>query len=316
VSNKIRRRRRCVLSVPGINERNVTRALASGVDHIFLDLEDSVTPDKKAEARELVIHAFNEMDWNGAVRCFRMNGLDSPWAYDDLAQVVEAAGDNIDTIVIPKVKYARDVEFVETMLGMIELKKGLKKKIGLELLIEEVEGIANIKEISLASDRVESLMFGIGDYSRAQGVDFGDAFGPAQHYPGDLWHFQRSTLAVAARVAGCEYVDGPWAHIPDLDGFAKECQLVKTLGGVGKWAIHPSQIPVATEAFSPSKKHIERAVKYTALFMEARNKGLGAIATEDGTLLDEAVLPMFENVLQSARFFGIEVPEPEDLSAD
>jgi len=255
VSNKIRRRRRCVLSVPGINERNITRALASGVDHIFLDLEDSVTPDKKAEARELVIHAFNDMDWNGAVRCFRMNGLDTPWAYDDLAQVVEAAGDNIDTIVIPKVKYARDVEFVDTMLGMIELKKGLKKKIGLELLIEEVEGIANIKDISLASDRAESLMFGIGDYSRAQGVDFGDAFGPAEHYPGDQWHFQRSTLAVAARVAGCEYVDGPWAHIADLDGYEKDCRMVKTLGAVGKWAIHPSQIPVATEAFSPSMAH-------------------------------------------------------------
>jgi len=310
VSIKTRRRRRCVLSVPGINERNITRALASGVDHIFLDLEDSVTPDKKAEARELVIHAFNEMDWNGAVRCFRMNGLDSQWAYDDLAQVVEAAGDNVDTIVVPKVKYARDVEFVDTLLGMIELKKGLKKKIGLELLIEEVEGIANIKDISLASDRVESLMFGIGDYSRAQGVDFGDAFGPAQHYPGDLWHFQRSTLAVAARVAGCDYVDGPWAHIADLDGYEKDCRMVKTLGAVGKWAIHPSQIPIATQAFSPSADQVARAVEYLALFGEARKKGLGAVATEDGTLLDEAVIPMFENVLKSARFFDIEIPEP------
>jgi len=309
VSTKIRRRRRCVLSVPGINERNITRALASGVDHIFLDLEDSVTPDKKAEARELVIHAFNDMDWSGAVRCFRMNGLDTLWAYDDLAQVVEAAGDNIDTIVIPKVKYARDVEFVDTMLGMIELKKGLKKKIGLELLIEEVEGIANIKDISLASDRAESLMFGIGDYSRAQGVDFGDAFGPAKHYPGDLWHFQRSTLAVAARVAGCDYVDGPWAHIADLDGYEKDCRMVKTLGAVGKWAIHPSQIPVATEAFSPSTDQIARAVEYLALFNDARKKGLGAVATDDGTLLDEAVIPMFENVLESARFFNLEIPK-------
>jgi len=135
------------------------------------------------------------------MRCFRMNGLDTAWAYDDLIQLVEAAGDNIDTIVIPKVKYARDVHFVESLLEMIELKIGLKKKIALEILIEEVEGIANIKDISLASERVESLMFGIGDYTRSQGVPFSDAFGPAAHYPGDLWHFQRSTLAVAARVA-------------------------------------------------------------------------------------------------------------------
>jgi len=225
MSSKIRRRRRCVLSVPGISERKINRALASGVDHVFLDLEDSVVPDKKSEARDLVIHAFNDLDWNGAVRCFRMNGLDTAWAYDDLIQLVEAAGDNIDTIVIPKVKYARDVHFVESLLEMIELKIGLKKKIALEILIEEVEGIANIKDISLASERVESLMFGIGDYTRSQGVPFSDAFGPAAHYPGDLWHFQRSTLAVAARVAGCDYVDGPWALIPDLDGYARECRM-------------------------------------------------------------------------------------------
>jgi len=311
MSNRVRRRRRCVLSVPGINERNIKRALASGVDQVFLDLEDSVTPDKKPAARELVIDAFNSMDWNGAVRSFRMNGLHSSWAYEDLVQVVEAAGTNIDTVVVPKVKYARDVHFVETLLSMIESKKGLKKRVGLEILIEEVEGIANIKEISLASPRIESLMFGIGDYARAQGVDFSDAFGSAPHYPGDLWQFQRNTLAVAARVAGCDYVDGPWALIPDLEGYERECRMVKTLGAVGKWAIHPSQIPVATDAFSPSREQIERAVKYTSLYVEARNKGLGAIATDDGTLLDEAVLPMFENVLETARFYGIEIPDPE-----
>jgi len=205
MSSKIRRRRRCVLSVPGISERKINRALASEVDHVFLDLEDSVVPDKKSEARNLVIHAFNDLDWNGAVRCFRMNGLDTAWAYE----LVEAAGDNIDTIVIPKVKYARDVHFVESLLEMIELKIGLKKKIGLEILIEEVEGIANIK---------------------SQGVPFSDAFGPAAHYPGDLWHFQRSTLAVAARVAGCDYIDGPWALIPDLDGYARECRMALANG--------------------------------------------------------------------------------------
>jgi len=308
MSPKIRRRRRCVLSVPGISERKITRALASGVDHIFLDLEDSVVPDKKSEARDLVIHAFNDLDWNGAVRCFRMNGLDSMWAYDDVIKLVEAAGENIDTILIPKVKYARDVHFVESLLEMIELKTGLKKKIGIEILIEEVEGIANIKEISLASDRIESLMFGIGDYTRAQGVAFSDAFGPAKNYPGDLWHHQRSTLAVAARVAGCDYIDGPWALIPDLDGYVRECRLAKSLGSVGKWALHPTQIPIATEEFSPSREQIQQAAKYIALFTEARNKGLGAIAADDGTLLDEAVLPLFDEVLNNARFYGMEIP--------
>jgi len=311
MSSKIRRRRRCVLSVPGINERMIKRGLSSGVDQVFLDLEDSVVPEKKPDARELVIHAFNDMDWNGTVRCFRMNGLDTAYAYDDLINVVEAAGSNIDTIVIPKVKYARDVHFVESLLEMIELKVGLKTKIGLEILIEEVEGIANIKEISLASNRIESLMFGIGDYTRSQGVPFSDAFGPTENYPGDLWHFQRSTLAVAARVAGCDYVDGPWALIPDLDGYARECRMVKSLGSVGKWALHPSQIPIATQEFSPSNKQIKQAVLYIGLFSEARKKGLGAISADDGTLLDEAVLPLFEQVLENARFFGIDIPKYE-----
>jgi len=265
----------------------------------------------QGEARNLVIHAFNDLDWNGAVRCFRMNGLDTAWAYDDLIQVVETAGENIDTIVIPKVKYARDVHFVESLLDMIELKIGLAKKIGLEILIEEVEGIANIKDISLASERVESLMFGIGDYTRSQGVPFSDAFGPAEHYPGDLWHFQRSTLAVAARVAGCDYVDGPWALIPDLDGYKHECRLVKSLGSVGKWALHPSQIPIATQEFSPSEAQIKQAVDYIGMFSEARQMGLGAISADDGTLLDEAILPLFEHVLENARFFGIDIPEYE-----
>jgi len=291
MNSKIRRRRRCVLSVPGISERKIKRGLSTGVDHVFLDLEDSVVPEKKSEARELIIHAFNDLEWNGAVRCFRMNGLDTAWAYDDLIKVVEAAGKNIDTIVIPKVKFARDVHFVGSLLDMIELKVGLKKK------------------ISLASDRIETLMFGIGDYTRSQGVPFSDAFGPTENYPGDLWHFQRSTLAVAARAAGCDYVDGPWALIPDLEGYARECRMVKSLGSVGKWALHPSQIPIATQEFSPSDEQINQAVGYIGLFSEARKKGQGAISAKDGTLLDEAVLPLFEQVLESARFFGIDIPE-------
>jgi len=145
MTTKIRRRRRCVLSVPG-----------------------------KPEARHNVVHAFNEGDWGNTVRCFRMNGLDTEYAYNDLITVVEGAGQNIDTLMIPKVKYARDVEWVDTFLSQIERKMGFENKIGLELLIEEVEGIANINAISLASDRVEALHFGIGDYVRAQGVDIRD----------------------------------------------------------------------------------------------------------------------------------------------
>jgi len=311
MTDKIRRRRRCMLSVPGSSQRKIEKSLAMGVDFIFLDLEDAVAPDMKPQARQNIIRAFNEMDWNGAVRCFRMNGLDTPWAVDDLTTVVEAAGANIDTIMVPKVKYARDVHFVDTLLEIIERKQGLERRIGLELLIEEVEGIQNIADISLATDRVESLMFGIGDYTRAQGVDPRDAFGPPRVYPGDIWHHQRSTLAVAAKVAAVDYVDGPWALIQDLDGYRRECEMVQSLGGVGKWAIHPSQVPVATQVFSPGEEEIQFAVQNLAEFEAARAQGLGAVRSSTGALLDEAVIPLLEQVLATARFYDMPIPEAQ-----
>ena len=305
MSQKIKRRRRCMMSVPGSSVKKIEKAIAMDVDHIFLDLEDAVAPSMKPEARQNVIKAFNEMDWGNTVRCFRMNGIDSHWAIEDLMEVVSKAGKNIDTLVIPKVKFARDVHFVETMLELIEAENGIEHKIGFEILIEEVEGIHNINEIAAASDRIESLMFGVGDYTRAQGVDFRDAFGTPRFYPGDVWHHQRSTLAVAARVIGADYVDGPWALIPDMEGYTNECRMVKTLGGVGKWAIHPTQVAVAMSEFGPSREEIDASREGLKLFKEARAKGLGAIKAPNGSLLDEAAIPMLQAVLDQAEFYGI-----------
>ncbi len=307
MSQKIKRRRRCMMSVPGSSVEKINKAVGMDVDHIFLDLEDAVAPEKKPQARKNVINAFNEMDWGGTVRCFRMNGIDSYWAIEDLTEVVSQAGNNIDTLVIPKVKFARDVHFVETLLDLIEAEHGIDHKIGFEILIEEVEGIQNISEIAAASERIESLMFGVGDYTRAQGVDPRDAFGKPRYYPGDIWHHQRSTLVVAARVIGADFVDGPWALIPDMDGYRNECRMVKTLGGVGKWAIHPTQVPVAMAEFSPSSEEITKATAALELFKEARAKGQGAIKTPDGTLLDEASIPLLEAVLEQAEFYDISV---------
>lgn len=307
ITNK--RRRRCMMSVPGSSERKIAKALDMNVDHIFLDLEDSVAPQMKPEARLNVIRAFNEMDWGNSVRCFRMNGIDSFWAIEDITQVVTAAGANIQTIMIPKVKYAKDVHFVETLVELIEQQQGFSHKIGFELLIEEVEGIHNINEIVAASDRIESLIFGIGDYTRAQGVDIRDAMGKPRFYPGDIWHYQRSVLAVAARVIGADYIDGPWSLIPDMDGYERECKMVKTLGGVGKWAIHPTQVAVAQSEFGPSAQEIKMATKSLAMFEEARAKGLGAIKTPNGGMLDEAAIPLLQNIINQAEFYGISVAE-------
>ncbi len=304
--NKVKRRRRCQLAVPASSWSKIEKAASIGVDHVFLDLEDAVTPSKKPEARKNVVKAFNELDWGNTVRCFRINGLDGPWAYQDLVEVVSGAGANIDTILVPKVKGARDVHFVETFLEQLEMELGLERKIGLELLIEEVEGVAFINDIAAASERVECLIFGIGDYTRAQGVDMRDAFGKPRHYPGDVWSHARNSIVVAARCVGADYVDGPWARIPNLDGFRRECKMVKTIGGVGKWAIHPTQIPIATEEFGPSKEEIAMAKDYLEQFQAARAEGKGAIKTPDGGLLDEAAIPLLQQVLNQAEFYGLE----------
>ena len=179
-----KRRRRCQLAVPADSWHKIEKAAASGVDHVFLDLEDAVAPQNKAQARQNIIKAFNELDWGETVRCFRMNGLDCEHAYQDLVEVIEGCGQNVDTVLVPKVMAPRDVHFVENMLQQLEWKIGRKDPIGIEMLIEEVEGAAYCVEIATASPRVECLIFGVGDYTRAQGVDIRDAFGKAAQLSG------------------------------------------------------------------------------------------------------------------------------------
>jgi citrate lyase subunit beta/citryl-CoA lyase len=188
------------------------------------------------------------------------------------------------------------------------MKFGFKRKIGLELLIEEVEGIANVNTIAVSSPRIESLMFGLGDYTRSQGVDFREAFGANRTYVGDVWHYQRHAISVAAHVARVDYVDGPWPRIPDMDGFRRECHFARTVGAVGKWAIHPSQIPIATEAFSPTAQQIEIASRNIALIHAAQARGEGAIKSPEGGLLDIAAVPLLQQVLDKAKFYGLPVP--------
>lgn len=303
---KPRRRRRVQLAVPATERRKIDKALGLGVDHVFLDLEDAVAPQNKPQARENVVSALNEADWGDTVRCFRMNGLDTPWAYQDLVTVVEAAGHRLDTVMLPKARYARDVQWLDIFLGQIEAGCDIGHRIGIEVLIEEVEGVANVDEIALASPRVEALIFGMGDYSRSQGVDAADAFGPARHYPGDIWHYQRSRIAVAAAMAGADYIDGPWANIDDTEGFRQECRVVKTLGAVGKWALHPGQVGIAREEFSPGPQEISQAQEYIALYEQAKAQGIGAIKAPDGKMLDEAVLRLYRRVLDRAAFLGID----------
>ena len=188
----------------------------------------------------------------------RINDLTTEYAYEDIIEVVEGARENLDVIMLPKAMSAADVQFVDKLLSMMEKKLGLKKRIGIDVLIEEVEAMMRVEEIAASTPRLECLIFGMGDYSASQGISLRD-IGGASGYPGDIWHYQRHKLTIAARAHRIDAVDGPFADFRGPDAFREECRRSMILGMVGKWAIHPSQVALAQEAFSPPAADVERA---------------------------------------------------------
>ena len=246
------RLRRVQLAVPGSSEKMMAKAAASAADHVFLDLEDAVAPSAKIAARGKVIEALKTLDWGRKVRSVRVNDLTTQWAYDDIIRVVEEAGSYLDTIILPKPKRASDVMFLDTLLSQIEKKTNPGRRIGIEVLIEEVEAMMRVDEIAFSSPRLELLIFGMGDYSAAQGIH-PDAIKGLSGYPGDIWHYGRWKIVVAARSAGIDAIDGPFPMFKDPDGYREEARRSALLGFVGKWAIHPAQIEPALEVFTPDR---------------------------------------------------------------
>lgn len=301
--SKIRRKRRCHLSVPADDYHKIEKAASSGVDFVFIDLEDSISPKAKVAARANIIKGYKELAWGKTTKCYRINGLDTEWCYEDIIEVVSQAGEEIDTLMIPKVKSVGDVVFVDTLLSQVEMKYRITKPIGLELLIEEVEGIENISEIAKASTRTEALHFGIGDYSRSMGIDARDGFGSPRFYEGDIWHYVRSRIVVAARANGLVAVDGPYPHLGNKEGFKKVAQKALSLGMKGKWAIHPSQIALANGVFTPNPKEVAQFRAMKAAIEKASAAGKGAIQF-NGMMLDEAVIPMLEAVIEQSEFLN------------
>lgn len=298
-----KRARRCQLAVPGSSDKMMAKAAAIGVDHAFLDLEDAVAPSAKVPARLQIVAALNSLDWGRTVRCVRINDLDTHYAYEDIITVVEGAGRNLDTILVPKVKSACDVRFVDRLLSQIEAKLGLERRIGIEVLIEEAEAIMRVEEIAGASDRLEALVFGMGDYSASQGID-PRAIAGDSGYPGDIWHYARYKMIVAARSFGLDAVDGPFVNFRDGEWFRTECKRALQLGAVGKWAIHPSQVEIAQEVFSPSQAEIDAAFKAVAAYAEAQKQGLGAIQV-DGQMVDVATVRLVQRTIDRADLFGM-----------
>ena len=251
--------RRVQLASPGSNLRMLERGSESNADHVFLDLEDSVAPNQKVESRGVVVKALNDFDWSGKIACVRVNGLDTEWFYCDLVEVVEGAGKHLDTIMLPKANRAADVYMLDTMLTQIETHNGLEVgRIGIEAQIEMAEGMVNVNETAFASPRLKSLIFGPGDYSasvQARGL----SIGASDRYPGHVWHYALHRIVVAARAANLQVTDGPFADYKNLDAYRHSCEMALALGCDGKWAIHPDQIDVAIDVFSPSMADVEKA---------------------------------------------------------
>lgn len=293
------RLRRSELSTPATSERMMASAAASAADLVFLDLEDSVAPAEKKAARSMAAEALLGHDWGTKTRGVRINGIHTHWAYGDLVEVVSRAAAALDVIIVPKVKAPRDVWFVETLLDQLEADLGLERRIGIEALVEETEALARVEEIAACSPRLEALILGVGDLSASQGVRTRHIGEPADRYPGDMWHYARNRMIVAARANGLDAIDGPYANFRNPEGYRREAGWAATLGCVGKWAIHPGQIEIANEVFAPTADEVERAREAIEAVRKAEATGAGT-ASLGGMMLDAATARIFQVTLDRA----------------
>ncbi len=292
------RLQRSELAVPGSNPAMFQKAADSAADYVFLDLEDAVSPGDKVQARKNVIEALNDIDWRASNKTVsvRINSIDTHYMYRDVVDLVEQAGASIDTILIPKAGVAADVYMVDAMLTQIETAKGLSNRIGIEALIETTLGMANVDAIATSSPRMEALHFGVADYAascRARTTNIG---GLNPDYPGDQWHHGLSRMLVACRAYGLRPIDGPFGDFSDPDGYLLGARRAAAMGYEGKWAIHPSQIELANEVYSPADSEVDRARRILEALREAAEQGKGA-ASLDGRMIDEASAKMAENVV-------------------
>jgi len=275
------------------------KSAGSGADLVFLDLEDACAPVAKESARATAVAALTQLDWGRTVRAVRVNGIDTPWCHGDVIEVVTGARESLDVIIVPKARSARDVWWFDVLLTQLESTLGMTKRIGLEVLIEEAEGLANAAEIARASDRLEAVIFGAGDLSASLRARVDGNFDPLGDYPGDFWHFARVQVLTAARLAGVDAIDAPFPAYQDPDGYRRSAVQASLLGFDGKWAIHPSQIPIANEVFAPTPQEITEAREAIETYRRSEAEGVGAIG-RDGKLVDAAHMRLAENVLHKA----------------
>ena len=298
---------RSVLLAPASNWKMLQKASTAQADAICIDLEDAVALEEKEASRQNIIRAYTELDFNNKLKMYRMNGLDTGFAYRDVIDVVEAAGDSIDVIVVPKVNCAEDVYFVETLLKQIESYKNIKRPIGIEALIETAAGCVNIREIAASSDRLEGFIYGSGDYAASVQMpmeSIGELDENDNIYPGHRWHYVMHAMVSAARAYQKRVIDGPFAGIKNPEGLKQACKVARVMGFDGKWCIHPSQIDTVNETFVPSDKDIEWAQTVLSAYEAALKEGRGAISVK-GKMIDVASLKICKTIIDRARLAGV-----------
>lgn len=313
LTEKELRPERCLLSVPATSERFFTKAAAGNADTIMLDLEDSVAAEHKEEGRRRAIAALNEMDWGRKNMCVRVNGLDTQWAYRDLIDVAEACP-RLDSVMIPKVERPEDIYAVATFLRGVEMATGRDRPIAIAALIETALGLVNVDAIAAGHARLESISFGPGDFAASMGnrtqivggpdpdyvvLTYPDAQGRRETHWNDAWHGALTRIATACRAHNIRALDGPYTDFNDPDGFRASARRAMSLGFVGKWAIHPTQVDAANEIFGPTQQEIAHAQRLMEALEQASAAGRGAV-TLDGNMIDMAHARQARRILAQA----------------
>jgi citrate lyase beta subunit len=296
------RAERSMLFVPATRWAMIAKAAASAADAVCIDLEDSVPAGEKEASRANVVRAFAELDFGTRARMFRINAISTAFAYRDIIDVVEAVGDRLDLVMIPKVESPADVEFVATLLRQIETSRRFERPIGIEAQLETAAGVVWAREIARASPRLEALIFGAGDYAasmRMPAAGIGTFDANDELYPGHRWHAAMHTIVGAARASGLRCIDGPYSDYGDLTGFERACRIARALGFDGKQCIHPAQLATANSVFAPTDAEITHARRVVDAYDAAVANGRGAVSL-DGKMIDEANVRMARVVLNQA----------------
>ncbi|MFB9150916.1 L-malyl-CoA/beta-methylmalyl-CoA lyase [Roseovarius ramblicola] len=299
---------RCQLFGPGSNAKLFEKMAASAADVINIDLEDSVAPTDKDAARANTVRAINEVDWGNKTLSVRINGLDSPFWYRDVVDLLEQGGDRLDQIMIPKAGCASDIYAVDALVTSVEAAKGREKRIAFEAIIETAAGISHVEEIAAASPRMQALSLGAADFAASMGMSTTGIGGTQENYYmlregekywADPWHWAQANIVAACRTHGLLPVDGPFGDFSDDEGFRAQARRSATLGMVGKWAIHPKQVALSNEIFTPTDEAVQEAREILAAMEEAKARGEGA-TTYKGRLVDIASIKQAEVIVKQA----------------